>query len=56
MKWVMTESEAYAAYVSPDDRRSELFGYYGSYCVAEEAVKGSLGGAQMVQLIVSQRN
>ncbi len=40
MKWVMTESEAYAAYVSPDDRRSELFGYYGSYCVAEDAVKG----------------
>ena len=40
MKWVMTESNAFAAYVSPDDRRSELFGYYGSYCIAREAVKG----------------
>lgn len=36
----MTESNAFAAYVSPDDRRSELFGYYGSYCIAREAVKG----------------
>ncbi|QPB08944.1 hypothetical protein CPT_Metamorpho_207 [Klebsiella phage Metamorpho] len=40
MKWVMTESNAYAAHISPDDRRSQLFGYYGSYCVARESVKG----------------
>ena len=36
----MSENSAYAAYTSPDDRRSELFGYYGSYCIAKEAVKG----------------
>lgn len=38
--YTMSESQAFAAYTSPDDRRSELFGYYGSYCVAQEAVKG----------------
>lgn len=56
MKWVMTESNAFAAYVSPDDRRSELFGYYGSYCIAEKQSKENPGMAQMVQLIALQLN
>lgn len=40
MKWVMTEQSAYAAYVSPDDRKSVLFGYYNSHSLAMESVAG----------------
>lgn len=34
------ENDVYVARVSPDDRRSEVYGYYDSYFKAEESVAG----------------
>ncbi|ADB81587.1 hypothetical protein CC31p091 [Enterobacter phage CC31] len=34
------ESDVYVARISPDDRRSEVYGYYDSYFKAEESVAG----------------